>query len=162
MSRFMQDINLSDVPELQALPDGTVVVEFESWEEKKASTGTPMAVICTKIIAPEDVAKKVGQYYLRVPLLESMAWRWRQIYFAAGILDKADGGFDPDDLLTLQLGIVLTLYEHNGAPRNNEVRFLPVGKAKPELRGKWEDVEAIEAGTASETTDVGEAAGAFG
>ena len=162
MSRFMQDVNLSDVPELQALPDGTVVVEAVSWDEKKSAADNPMAVICTKIIAPEEVAKKAGQYYLRIPLMGSMLWKWKDLYKACGILHLAEAGFDPDDLLTLKFAIVLTLYEYNGSPRNNEVRFLPVGKAKPELRGKWEDVEAIETGAASETTDVGQAAGAFG
>ena len=36
MSRFMQGVNLEEVPELQPVPDGTLIVEVESWEEKKS------------------------------------------------------------------------------------------------------------------------------
>lgn len=168
MSRFMQDINLGDVPELQAVPDGTLVVEVESWEKKMSSNNNPMASICTKIIAPEEVAKKVGRYYLRIPLMESTLFRWRQLYEACGILNKAEAGFDPDDLIGKQFGMIVTLVEYQGSPRNREQKFLVVAKAQPELRGKWKDVEDIESGGSGSGSGSGTgpgeggAAGVFG
>ena len=148
MSRFMQNVNLEEVPELQPLPDGTIVVEAESWEEKSSQNGNPMAVITCDITAPEEAKKKVGKYYLRIPIMESTLFRWKQVYKACDILEKANDGFDPDDLLGKKFGMVLRLEEYQGTPRNKEVRFLPVAAATPELRGKWEDVEKIEAGGA--------------
>ena len=146
MSRFMQNVNLEEVPELQPVPDGTLIVEVESWDEKKSLAGNPMASIACNITAPEEVAKKVGKYYLRIPLMESTLFRWKQLYKACGILEKAQAGFDPDDLIGKQFGMVITLEEYQGTPRNREQRFLPVDSTSVELRGKWEDVEKIEAG----------------
>ena len=162
MSRFMQGVNLEEVPELQAVPDGTMVLEAESWEEKKSLAGNPKAVICCKIVAPEEVAKKVGKYYMQLPLMESTLWRWKDLYKSIGILDKATDGFDPEDVLGHQFGVVVTLGEYQGTPRNNEQKFLPVGAATPELRGKWEDVDAIEAGGGAGAADAGGGAGMFG
>ena len=163
MSRFLQDVNLSEVPELQPVPDGTLVVEVESWEEKKSSNGNPMASICTKIIAPAEVAEKVGKYYLRVMLMNSLAWRWRQIYDAAGILELGEGGLDPDDLIGKQFGMIVSLREYEGRPSNQEQRFLPVASTTPALRGKWEDVEAIETGAAASGAGAsGAGGGVFG
>ena len=153
MSRFMQDVNLGDVPELQTLPDGVIIVEFESWEEKLSSNGNKMAKFCTKIIAPEEVALKAGKYYMHIPIMNETMFRWKNMYEAAGILDKATAGFDPDDLLTLQVGIIIGLREYQGSPRNEEKKFLPVGKTKAQLVGKWEDVEAMEIGGASQGSE---------
>ena len=162
MSRFLQDINLSEVPELQPVPDGTLVVEVEAWEEKRSSNGNPMASICCKIIAPTEVAEKVGKYYLRIMLMNSLAWRWRQIYAAAGILELGEGGFDPDDLIGKQFGMIVTLREYEGRPSNQEQRFLPIKGTTPELRGKWEDVEAIETGAAAAGSSAAAGSGSAG
>ena len=162
MSRFMQDIDLGDVPELQAVPDGTLVVEVESWEKKMSSNNNPMASLCTKIIAPEEVAKKVGRYYLRIPLMESTLFRWRQLYEACGCLELATAGFDPDDLIGKEFGMIITLVEYQGSPRNREQKFLVAAKARPELRGKWKDVEDIETGGGSGSGTGGGGGGAAG
>ena len=163
MSRFMQGVNLEEVPELQPVPDGTLIIEVEGWEEKKSQNNNPMAIIACTIIAPDEVAKKVGKYYLRIPMMNSTLFRWKAIYKACGIMELAQDGFDPDDLIGKQMGIVVTLREYQGQPRNQEQKFLPVDQTEAVLHGKWEDVDAIEAGGSSSAgAEGGEGGGLFG
>ena len=82
-------------------------------------------------------------------MMNSTLFRWKQVYKACGILNLAEDGFDPDDLVGKSMGIVVTLREYEGQPRNQEQRFLPLDKTEAALRGKWEDVDAIEAGGGS-------------
>ena len=162
MSRFMEGVNLEDVPELQAIPDGVIAVEIESWEKKMSSNNNEMASICTQIIAPEELVKKVGKYYMQIPMMNSTLFKWRNLYEACGIMEKATDGFDPDDLLGKQVGIIVTLREYQGSPRNNEQKFLPLNKTSPRLTGKWTDVEAMETKADAEGSVDAGAAGVFG
>lgn len=132
----MLDVDLSQVPSIKPIPDGTYIVRLITHEKKPTQSGKEKLVWRTEILKPDDVAKDVKEFYFDTPLAEKALFRLKQLAEAA--LGSAPGsGFDTVALNGKEVGLVVTLESTpEWGERNRVQQFLTAKNTKPGLKPK--------------------------
>lgn len=148
MGRF-DDLDLTQVPSLSPLPDGVYIGRIAGWDVKPTKTGNEKILWEFDVEEPAEAAQKVPKFYFDTSLVTAALWKWKDLAKACGVLKE--GPPDPEDCVGKRVGLIIVLETTNEyGTRSKVANFVRAEAAEPNVKGKWEDVDAgVEAGAAA-------------
>ena len=79
------DIDLTKVPDLKPVPDGSYILRCASFEPGTSNTGNPKVTFKFDIEGPKEQKDEVGSVYMDFSLVQAALWRLLRFVKACGL-----------------------------------------------------------------------------